>query len=164
MNWTDELIKDLIACPKNLQGLNPKNKANSKHTETEGRAVSADGKHKFVIWNRIHIELAENFTWGLRYVTSQGRHIVLVRYNGDHGRHKNPDEKFLYGAHIHLITAKEIQRGLTEPEWAKPTDRYQFVHDAGHAFRIDLKVLNWGKYFRQEQERIPGEDWEQWQG
>jgi hypothetical protein len=162
MQWTDKLIASLIACPKELKGLHPKDKSNFRHRETEGRAISINGGHQFIIWNRIHTSLPEHYTWGLRYVGKDKRQIVLVRYNGDHGEHGNPDGTKIRNPHIHLITADEVLRGLTEPEFAKSTNRYRWMHEAAEVFRLDTKVHNWGKFFKPGQEMIPGEEWGKW--
>ena len=55
----------------------------------------------------------------------------LRRYNGRHGRHRNPIEKErIEGFHIHYATERYQRRGSKEETYAVQTERYNNYEDA----------------------------------
>jgi hypothetical protein len=53
----------------------------------------------------VNVRLAELFSIGLRYDSPDSGTVVVLRVNGDHGRHKNPNGEIIRGPHLHIPDA-----------------------------------------------------------
>ena len=86
--------------------------------------LSASTAGTFFVFVRVLRALNENFSIGLRYEEAGFGNVVLLRVNGDHGRHRNPDGGIISeGPHIHTFRspAKDAApRSGAEAKWAWP--------------------------------------------
>ncbi|MDR2416458.1 MAG: hypothetical protein LBD75_07895 [Candidatus Peribacteria bacterium] len=82
-------ISSYKSLPKRIQG-KPKLKVKNQksHIEQDFTLLSEDGKHTFLVFMRKNVHLPNSFSIGLRLKTEDGS-IVLFRYNGKHGEHKD---------------------------------------------------------------------------
>lgn len=77
--------------------------------------VEADIPARLIVYIRVNVDITENFSIGLRYQPNNGAPIVLVRVNGDHGPHGNPDgTRFSEGSHVHFPLPGELDH-VAEP-------------------------------------------------
>jgi hypothetical protein len=114
MIFTDELIEELITCPKKVID-SPKNAGiNFGSKKIKFMLSSLDGQYSFSGFISENASFQENFSIGLVFNPKEEKgHVVLVRVNGPHG----PNEKAPHheGPHVHKATAEAIAAGL-KPE------------------------------------------------
>jgi len=146
---TEEQLLELRSCKKEIiSNPKPNNKTNGRHKETGLDLRSLDEQHGFVIFIRHHIDLIENFSIGLicSDVTEGG--LILMRYNGNHGLHKNlATGKSINGFHMHLTTMDSIKQGLKAENYAETTNEYASVEEATLCLFKNANVTNWESYF-----------------
>lgn len=79
---------------------------------------------RFFVFIRVLRALSENFSIGLRYEEPGLGVLVLLRVNGDHGRHQNPGGSVIPdGPHIHTFRSPARDappRPRAEAKWAWP--------------------------------------------
>lgn len=119
----DPTIEQLVAWPKTVSGTARSRTDDASYRLDVPLVSSAPGS--FRVFVRILRDLAEHFSMGLAYRTAPGaQETVLIRLNGDHGHHKNPDGgQIESGPHLHFF----IPPLLLEPpppgakhKWAWP--------------------------------------------
>lgn len=149
VNITAELIEELLSCEKRIiSDPSPKNKANGQHTQTDVLLESTDKKHRFMIFIREHTSLIEFFSVGLVYMPDDSTSIVIARYNGDHGEHKNKlTGEVITGFHIHSFSVEAIAKGLKGENPATATTRYASATQALIALSEDVHIMNFKDYF-----------------
>lgn len=64
----------------------------------------------------MNVRLPESFSIGVVF-RDQGAANVLLRVNGDHGTHKNPDGVVVEGPHVHLPWGPQLDEELPEEPW-----------------------------------------------
>ena len=73
-----------------------------------GLEVADPDAGSFTVIVRVNQVLHESFTVGLRYQERGSQALMLLRVNGDHGGHGNPDgSRIESGPHLHAPTAAE---------------------------------------------------------
>jgi hypothetical protein len=116
-------VASLIAMPKTIEHLGPLRTKEPDHVRLDIElAAAAPGR--FVVFVRVLRALSENFSIGLRYEEAGLCNTVLLRVNGDHGSHRNPDGSYFpEGPHVHTFRnpARELPpRSGAEAKWAWP--------------------------------------------
>lgn len=147
---TDDFIDKLISCEKKIiLSPSPKNKTNGLHKQTNMELESADKKHKFSVFIRENTKLMEFFSVGLVYHRDKETDIIIIRYNGNHGAHKNylNNELIEEGFHIHKYSAEAVELGIKAENHAQITDKYVTLQEALLAFFTDLNINNFKKYY-----------------
>lgn len=103
----------------------PKNKSHPSHHECDIEFASA-APGKLVGFVRANSMLSESFTIGLRYHAANLAPSILLRVNGDHGRHPNPDgTEVTSGPHLHTPSYGHLHLPpdpTQREEWAVPLD------------------------------------------
>lgn len=101
-------IGELLDAPKVLAGsARRKAKSYPGYHDLDIEAQSSSGG-RFIVFIRVNAALIESFSIGLRWVGEEVGGLVLLRLNGDHGGHANPDgSRFEEGAHLHAPTTDE---------------------------------------------------------
>ncbi len=90
---------------------------------------------------RQNLDRPSDFSVILMYKSSRGTMHIIVRYNGNHGRHRNPLKKdHISGPHIHTICEGCQRAGLREDSEAEGTDRYRGLAEAVEVFKADLHI------------------------
>ncbi len=147
--YTDAFIDELLNCEKKIiASPTPKNKSNGMHKETGMTLESTDGNYRFSVFVREHTQLMEIFSVGLVFIPDGSPSIILVRYNGDHGEHKNQlTGEVFTGCHKHRLSEKALQIGLKGENNAEKTNDYSTVKEAMRVFFAELKVINYTDYF-----------------
>ena len=123
MTPTLPTIADLIATPKAVEKVL---RASSECPENVRLDVELESEidGRFFVFVRVLRALNENFSIGLRYELPGFGAVVLLRVNGDHGGHKNPDGGFILdGPHVHSFRTPlrdAPPRAGAEARWAWP--------------------------------------------
>lgn len=120
---------DLIALAKRV-GLTsrPRVKPNLGHVElTMGLEVDAESPEDgaFEVRVRMNRRLSECFSLVLLYRDAEGAIVTLLRVNGSHGGHTNPDGIRIDGPHVHALGPDDINAGArpdARAKWAFPVD------------------------------------------
>ncbi len=148
MLYTEELIDELISCPKKVTN-SPKDSGVGRGSNKVKFALeSTDGMYTFSGFISRNLTFQENFSIGLVYEPKDEKGtIVLLRVNGPHG----PNENILHHEvpHIHLATAERINAGL-KPEGKIETEvPYATLDDAIQYFvkRTNIIVTDRQKHF-----------------
>ena len=99
---------ELLSCAKHAE-TKPKrvNKANPAQRGWD-IALTADLEGDFSAFLRINARLPELCSAGLCYAATAGGKVTLLRVNGEHGAHSNPDGSRVVGAHIHGPTPAQL--------------------------------------------------------
>ena len=88
-----------------------------------------------MVYVRRDTDLAEDFSIGLRYEQPGSRRpIVVLRFNGDHGGHRNPNgTRIDEGPHVHAPTVEELRLAVDEAEFRPHGPRYATASPPGLA-------------------------------
>lgn len=125
-------------------------KINNNCLRKDFKAQSVGGESLFTVFLRQNIDFNENFSVGLIYHSIEGKKIMLLRMNGNHGETvQNPLRPIPhFNYHIHKITPEEIENGnITDPKFSLVTDKYVSFEQAIRYFMIHTNILDSGKYF-----------------
>ncbi len=146
---TESIILELLGCRKIIV-VQPKKKVkqNGKHTENAFDMKEESGAHSFTVFMRQNTELPEDFSVGCVWNRSEDKSLLLTRYNGNHGEHKNflTGEKF-EGFHIHTFSTELYQMGISPLNNAIVTDKYASLNEALYCFSQDLNIANVLEFF-----------------
>jgi len=116
-------IADLIVRPKTIAAKIRGDGDDPVHARLD-LALDSDTPGRFQAFVRVKRVLKENFSIGLRYLDDDGGDAILIRVNGDHGGHRNPDGGvILSGPHVHGFRGPTLElppRNRAEPRWAWP--------------------------------------------
>jgi hypothetical protein len=130
MTFTNELIDELITCPKKVVDAPKSTGIAFGSKKIKFTLASLDGQHSYIGFISENATFQENFSIGLVYNPKEAKgHVVLVRVNGPHG----PNEKAPHhdGPHVHKATAEAIEAGLKPEKGALITDvPYATIKDA----------------------------------
>lgn len=136
--YTDELIHDLIVCPKTIIEA-PKDSGISRGSlKTVFGMASVDGVHNFTGFISRNAVFQENFSIGLVYDPKEEKgKICLLRCNGLHGETIGvPHHSFF---HIHTVTADDINNGIKVEKHIQKTEEYSTLDDA---IQFYIKYVN----------------------
>jgi hypothetical protein len=116
-------IAALIAAPNGVQKVLPASGENPENIRLDV-ALKSELDGQFFVFVRVLRALNENFSIGLRYELGGFGSVVLLRVNGDHGGHKNPDGGVISeGPHVHTFRSPQRDRpprAGAEARWAWP--------------------------------------------
>lgn len=148
MLYTDNLILELIGCPKKVIN-GPKDSGIGRgSSKIKFTLESLDGNASFGAFISRNMTFQENYSIGLFYQPRDEKGtIVLIRVNGPHGPNENIPHHD--GPHVHLATADRINAGL-KPEGKIETDvPYVTIEDAIQYFikRINVIASDRQKHF-----------------
>jgi len=147
MIFTNELIAELISCPKRLTEA-PKVVAPRKSSsKTEFRMESQDGKYSFGGYITQNSSFQENFSIGLIFYPREEKgRFCLLRCNGLHGEHISaPHHSY---CHQHTVDADDLNNGIKVERYISRVG-YATVEDAIQYYirHINLRVEDRQKYF-----------------
>ena len=135
-------IESLLDAPKELGKAHQKRKSHAEHEELDFD-VTSPVAGRFIVFVRVPVVLVESFSIGLRWVGDDGG-AVLLRLNGDHGTHGNPDgTKVADVAHLHAPTAQERAGDLVagyEPRFATALTGCSTLPEAWERFCLEAKL------------------------
>ena len=151
---TESEIQDLIRLPKIIKSKSPvegyRNENGHIRCNLDLEAISDTGT-RFHVFVRQNERFIENFSIGLRYLTGGKTPsiITLVRYNGPHGERSRVVNDHYAKAHIHHITAAEIELGSAQPQerHRELTDRYSTFEQGLGVFFADIETTNHYEFF-----------------
>jgi hypothetical protein len=148
MLFTDELIAELIGCPKTVTGAPKDSGVGRGSSKIKFSLESVDGNHSFNAFISRNLTFQENFSIGLVYQQKDEKGtIVLLRVNGPHGPNVNiPHHE---GPHVHLATAERINLGLKPEGHIETGVPYATIEDAIQYFirRINMIPTDRQKHF-----------------
>lgn len=140
---TDDKIMDLLNCPKHLVNPQARMKIKDGHEQVNYKAVSTDGSDiQFEIYKRQNLNIIDDFSCGISWITSNGEVITLKRYNGPSHNHCNQleKEKIGYNSHIHHASEKYIKANKKPEGYAERTSKYQTLEGALHCLVKDCNI------------------------
>ena len=145
---TDELIAELIGCPKKVTNAPKDSGVGRGSSKTKFTLESVDGNHAFSGFISRNLTFQENFSIGLVYQQKDEKGtVVLIRVNGPHG----PNENIAHheGPHVHLATAARINAGLKPEGHIEMGVPYATIEDAIQYFirRINVIPVDRQKHF-----------------
>lgn len=151
---TDEEIGELIASRKKITSKSPakgyQEESGSRRCSLALEGVDAE-KRLFSVFIRQNSQFMENYSIGLRHATQNKNFgsVTLVRYNGPHGEKSRAADGHYAKAHIHRLTAEEMESGSLRPQekYREITDKYAIFEDALAVFFRDTGITNWQDYF-----------------
>jgi hypothetical protein len=129
MTFTDELIGELVSCPKKVVDAPKDSGIGRGSSKIKFLLESVDGQHSFSGFISSNLAFQENYSIGLVYNPKEEKgKTVLLRVNGPHGPNENAPHHD--GPHVHSSTADRINAGL-KPEGVIETDvPYSTIEDA----------------------------------
>lgn len=153
MNFTSDLIDNLIACPKRVVDAPSREfKEENRHRRKDMRLHTADDEaRQFNVFIRQSLEFSEDFSLGLIYLSAEGKRITLIRYNGQHEQSNDSLQQmgthFQY--HIHRATSDNLSNGRLDKHPANSTDSYGSFEEAVSKFlsAIGLTSNDIAKHF-----------------
>lgn len=144
MSLTESMINELLKEQKLLptdyiERLHLKERKDSAHSEASCAMSGVKGHHFRINIRKSNLNPID-FSIILIYEdTKSHTDYILVRYNGDHGSHKNVIEKELIeGCHIHTATERYQSAGLRIDSYAVTTKDYSSYNTAFDRFIKDL--------------------------
>jgi hypothetical protein len=151
MVFTDNLIQELISCPKKITDSPKQAKGwGSQSTKREFWMESEDGLHKFKGYINQNTNFPENFSIGLVYYPRDEKgKVCLLRCNGPHGDHIGAPEHHLK-CHIHTVLARDIADGMKRERHVEKDANYApAIDDAIQYYvkRVNLNVADKRKHF-----------------
>lgn len=146
MEWSNELIADLIGCPKTIAQGPSKEMRVEQGTRRNGmKLLSADGERAYTVFMRVNDAFPENFSIGLVFLPKdEARTYVLLRYNGPHGAVRLDLHEPVYHAvpHKHKATNESISSGRRPECNVELTQSYVSYEEALAAFVRDVNITN----------------------
>jgi hypothetical protein len=144
MTFTAELIEELISCPKRIVEAPTRDfREENRHRRKDMRVQSTDtAGHGFSVFIRQSLEFAEDFSLGLVYLSPEGKHVTLVRFNGQHHQSNDPLDlmKPHFHYHIHRATPTNLNAGRFSNHPAAPTPLYASFEEATAAFLASIEL------------------------
>ena len=140
MIYTDELLVELVGCPKRItQPPRLQMKSEGAYLRNEMILESLDGKHGFRVFMRQNRDFPENFSIGLDYVPKEEPgSFCLIRCNGVHGGHKvHPHHLH---CHVHRTNAEDVNAGLRVERHIEPTQSYAAYIDGFRHFVLATNI------------------------
>jgi hypothetical protein len=141
----DDVIADLLNCPKRLRNPHSKSKVKDGHEQINYKVHATDDSgHEFEVYKRQNLREAmeDDFSCGISWVAPNGETLTLKRYNGPSHDHPNHLENIKLGrnCHIHFATEKYIKANRKAEGFADVTKRYNSVEGAFHCLVTDCKI------------------------
>jgi len=116
-------VAELLAVPKTIARSFRVSSQDPEHARLD-LAVAAGCPGSFHVYVRVLRALNENFSVGLRFAAPGAGETVLLRVNGDHGAHRNPDGAMIAeGPHVHSFRSpsrEQAPRPGADARWAWP--------------------------------------------
>ena len=139
---TDEKIAQLLALPKRVENPLSREKIEGKHKRRDYRVVSDDGMHRFTLFTRQSIKIADGFSAGLLWHAKSGEDVILLRCNGSDHPHPNVLERqrIEHQCHVHVATERYIQANRKGEGFAETTGAYRTLAGALHELVRRAKI------------------------
>ncbi|MGA2447163.1 MAG: hypothetical protein ABTD50_00650 [Polyangiaceae bacterium] len=116
-------VAELLAIRKTVSRVFRASTRDMEHARLD-LELAAECSGRFHVFVRVLRALSENFSVGLRYASAGTGETVLLRVNGDHGSHRNPDgAMILEGPHLHSYRPPLLgqpPRPSAHARWASP--------------------------------------------
>jgi len=144
MDYTDSKIRELIKIPKKVVKPPAKNsKSQWMYEQYNLNVASENNKLYFYVYTRQSTEFKEDFSIGLVYLPQDSERIRILRYNGLHGEHTNPDNtKIINKCHFHIATENCIKLGIKPDKQAEIASEYSTFEEALKVFWKDINILD----------------------
>lgn len=138
MIFTALSIDELISCKKLITELPTREfKEENRHRRKDMRLRDeTDLKRVFSVFIRQSLEFSEDFSLGLVYLSTDGKRMTIVRYNGQHEQTNDPYDlaKTHFQYHIHKATPENLNNGRYEKHPAAATAAYASFEEAMFEF------------------------------
>jgi len=146
--YSDKEINNLIICPKMITKP-PKKYLELKYGHLRNSFELSSETKKFYCYIRVCNDFQEDFSIGLIYQPNDAEKLTLVRYNGLHGEHTNPDKTKINTCHIHKASSKCIEENLKPEKYAYTVTNYATYLECLKIFCNDINIQdNINDYFK----------------
>jgi hypothetical protein len=146
--YTDELIEELISCPKKVTDSPKDSGVGRGSSKIKFSLESTNGNYSFGGFISKNLTFQENFSIGLVYYPKDEKgSIVLLRANGPHGLNENLPHHD--GPHVYIATAERMNAGLKPEGKIETTVPYATIDDAIQYYikRINVIPVDRQKHF-----------------
>ncbi|MBU0517541.1 hypothetical protein KKA00_02920 [bacterium] len=152
--YTDELIEQLIGCPKSIIEPPRKEMKSEKGHLRNNMELRSDEGEKFIVFMRMNSDFPENFSIGLEYFPNDERgSICLLRFNGPHGEFDGisspPSSHSLF--HEHKAKPENIEAGLR-------AEKGGFITEGFASYEQALPVFMKRIGLRENEKHFPGQE------
>jgi len=150
---TDNEIFELVNVEKNIS-IAPSRDFKEQYGYKRNKFSLTSKNHDFSAYTRQSVTLSDEFSIGLIYYPKNHDSITILRYNGIHGEHINPDKtRFTKKCHIHVATQECINNYRRPEKFASLTDKYLTFEEAFKCFWEDINIKDSiKKYFSMYQD------------
>lgn len=148
MELTKDLLEELKTCNKFIENVKPKT-SKQQYNHKQQKISLFDNAHKyyFEIFMRQNIDLLQDFSVWLKY-KGQEWEVILCRYNGDHGEHRNKLDGYkIRWFHKHTYNMEYVQEWLSDDAFATATNDYQSIEEALLQVFKDYNIQNYQDFF-----------------
>ena len=120
--------------------------------------ISADGRYHYKSYEldcekysckmmiRQNVDRPDNFSIILVYKHPSIGEVSIIRYNGNHGSHKNRlEDEIITGPHIHIITERYQERTTHPDGYAVASKQYSNLEEALKCFmkRVNIRDIKY---------------------
>jgi len=135
-------IRDVLLAPKTVVlPVRLRTKSNPAHRAWD-LSLASSIAGDLAVYFRVNVMLPEDFSVGMRHKPPSSPANVLIRVNGDHGHHKNPDGyKFSFGAHVHMPTQGQLDGLVLTANWPEGPPYAAPLPDATISLRQAWQLL-----------------------
>lgn len=122
---TEELITELIVCPKKAIGADRKRMLSvNRSLRNKVALISVDGNYTYNLFLRQSEEFMEDFSVGLIWTNAAkyvgiNKEIILIRFQGPHDSGKPMGEDLHHDYHVHEISVSDIK----ERRYLRPSNK-----------------------------------------
>lgn len=139
----EDFIDKLIAEPKYIRSSKKSQFTYTTEKNHKKASIQLESRYNFKMNIRQSIRDPLDFSVILLYASSNrnSNYRILIRYNGDHGWHKNSLEgNIVKKQHIHRMTERYQLSQLREDGYAEETDKYVTLNEAINEFMNDMNI------------------------
>lgn len=154
VEMNDEEIKRLIELEKVYNGGSIKWKSQRRSTRCDCIIHSSEIDGYFILYARQNEIDVDNYSCGIKLVSSGKDDITLLRCNGSGHAHTNTIERedIDFECHIHIATERYAKSGYKIDHFAVKTDNYNNLQGAIEhlILRCNIKGLTTSEFMTQE--------------
>lgn len=144
MNYTQEVLDDLIGCRKTITDPPKKNLSSLYGHKRNGFKAKCEDGRQFTVFIRISEKFEENFSIGLKFDSPEGESITLLRCNGPHGEYLDPNAQPHWHSdyHYHRANIRNIDLGKKPEAGGTHTIEYASYRQALRFF-LRTTAIQW---------------------
>lgn len=145
---SDDLINELISCPKQLKGTRlPKLIVKNRSARCDIQCTSSDKKNSFTIFIRKSEIFIEDFSVGLIWTNARDenstlQNCILLRCQGPHDGKVDLGTDLHHSYHTHTLTSKDVaEHRFTKPSLRQSSDQFSSFEEAIYYFEKRCGIM-----------------------